>query len=56
MHLKAHRYFAMVAVTGNFSATARHFRVPASSVSRFIAALKGRWASSYCIAILAQSS
>jgi DNA-binding transcriptional LysR family regulator len=40
MHLKAHRYFAMVAVTGSFSATARHFRVPASSVSRFIAALE----------------
>ncbi|PWE38754.1 LysR family transcriptional regulator [Pseudomonas prosekii] len=40
MHLKAHRYFAMVAVTGSFTATARHFRVPASSVSRFIAALE----------------
>ncbi|WP_297838801.1 LysR family transcriptional regulator [Pseudomonas sp.] len=40
MHLKAHRYFAMVAVTGSFSATARHFRVPASSVSRFISALE----------------
>ena len=40
MHLKAHRYFAMVATTGSFSATARHFRVPASSVSRFIAALE----------------
>lgn len=40
MHLKAHRYFAMVAVSGSFSATARHFRVPASSVSRFIAALE----------------
>ena len=40
MHLKAHRYFAMVAVTGSFSATARHFQVPASSVSRFIAALE----------------
>ncbi|WP_350616600.1 LysR family transcriptional regulator [Pseudomonas sp. HY7a-MNA-CIBAN-0227] len=40
MHLKAHRYFTMVAVTGSFSATARHFRVPASSVSRFIAALE----------------
>jgi DNA-binding transcriptional LysR family regulator len=40
MHLKAHRFFAMVAVTGSFSATARHFQVPASSVSRFIAALE----------------
>jgi len=40
MHLKAHRYFARVAVTGSFSATARHFQVPASSVSRFIAALE----------------
>ena len=40
MHLKAHRFFAMVAVTGSFAATARHFQVPASSVSRFIAALE----------------
>ena len=40
MHLKAHRYFAMVAVTGSFSATAKHFQVPASSVSRFIATLE----------------
>lgn len=40
MHLKAHRYFVMVAVTGSFIATARHFQVPASSVSRFIAALE----------------
>lgn len=40
MHLKAHRYFAKVAATGSFSATARHFKVPASSVSRFIAALE----------------
>ncbi|QBF26367.1 LysR family transcriptional regulator [Pseudomonas tructae] len=40
MHLKAHRFFARVAVTGSFSATARHFQVPASSVSRFIAALE----------------
>ncbi len=40
MHLKAHRYFAMVALTGSFIATARHFQVPASSVSRFIAALE----------------
>ncbi|APW37916.1 LysR family transcriptional regulator [Rhodoferax koreense] len=40
MHLKAHRFFAMVALTGSFSATARHFQVPASSVSRFIAALE----------------
>ncbi|WP_342655291.1 LysR family transcriptional regulator [Pseudomonas sp. F3-2] len=40
MQLKAQRYLAMVATTGSFSATARHFRVPASSVSRFIAALE----------------
>lgn len=40
MHLKAHRFFVMVAVTGSFSATARHFQVPASSVSRFVAALE----------------
>lgn len=40
MHLKPHRYFSMVASTGSFSATARHFQVPASSVSRFIAALE----------------
>jgi DNA-binding transcriptional LysR family regulator len=40
MQLKAHRFFAMVAVTGSFSATARHFQVPASSVSRFIASLE----------------
>jgi DNA-binding transcriptional LysR family regulator len=40
MHLKAHRFFAMVAVTGSFVATARHFQVPPSSVSRFIAALE----------------
>lgn len=40
MHLKAHRFFAMVAVTHSFSATARHFHVPASSVSRFVAALE----------------
>lgn len=41
MHLKAHRYFAMVATTGSFSETARHFQVPVSSVSRFIGALEG---------------
>ncbi|MBP2839346.1 MULTISPECIES: LysR family transcriptional regulator [Pseudomonas] len=40
MQLKAQRYLAMVATTGSFSATARHFRVPSSSVSRFIAALE----------------
>ncbi|MBF8745317.1 MULTISPECIES: LysR family transcriptional regulator [Pseudomonas] len=40
MHLKAHRYFAKVAVSGSFIATARHFQVPPSSVSRFIAALE----------------
>jgi len=40
MQLKALRYFLMVASNGSFLATARHFRVPASSVSRFIAALE----------------
>ncbi|APG05512.1 LysR family transcriptional regulator [Luteibacter rhizovicinus DSM 16549] len=40
MQLNALRYFAMVAATGSFIATARHFRVPASSVSRQIAALE----------------
>lgn len=40
MQLKALRYFLMVASTSSFLATARHFRVPASSVSRFIAALE----------------
>lgn len=40
MQLKALRYFLMVASTGSFLATARHFHVPASSVSRFIAGLE----------------
>lgn len=40
MHLRAHRFFAMVVTTGSFSAAARHFQVPASSVSRFIASLE----------------
>jgi DNA-binding transcriptional LysR family regulator len=40
MQLNALRYFAMVAATGSFVATARHFRVPPSSVSRFISALE----------------
>ncbi|MFF7058107.1 LysR family transcriptional regulator [Achromobacter spanius] len=40
MQLKALRYFLMVASTGSFLSTARHFGVPASSVSRFIAALE----------------
>lgn len=40
MQLKAHRFFVKVAATGSFVATARHFQVPASSVSRFIAALE----------------
>lgn len=40
MKLNALRYFSMVAATGSFIATARHFRVPASSVSRHIAALE----------------
>lgn len=40
MQLKALRYFAMVATTGSFSATAQHFQVPSSSVSRFISKLE----------------
>ncbi|MCC2957597.1 LysR family transcriptional regulator [Massilia sp. IC2-477] len=40
MHVQALRYFLTVATTGSFLATARHFDVPASSVSRFIAALE----------------
>ncbi|MBU3845864.1 MAG: LysR family transcriptional regulator [Candidatus Acinetobacter avistercoris] len=40
MQLKALRYFAMVATTGSFSATAKHFQVPSSSVSRFISKLE----------------
>lgn len=40
MQLKALRYFLMVASSGSFLATARHFGVPASSVSRDIAALE----------------
>jgi DNA-binding transcriptional LysR family regulator len=40
MQLNGLRYFAMVAATGSFIATARHYRVPASSVSRHIAALE----------------
>lgn len=40
MQLNALRYFAMVAATGSFAATARHFQVPPSSVSRFVSALE----------------
>jgi len=40
MHIQALRYFLMVSTTGSFLATARHFSVPASSVSRFIASLE----------------
>lgn len=40
MHVQALRYFLMVSTTGSFLATARHFEVPASSVSRSIAALE----------------
>ncbi len=40
MQLNALRYFAMVASTGSFAATAKHFQVPPSSVSRFISALE----------------
>lgn len=40
MHVQALRYFLMVSKTGSFLATARHFEVPASSVSRSIASLE----------------
>jgi DNA-binding transcriptional LysR family regulator len=40
MDLKGLRYFLKAAETGSFLAAARHFAVPASSVSRFIAALE----------------
>ncbi|SDJ12396.1 DNA-binding transcriptional regulator, LysR family [Paraburkholderia steynii] len=40
MNLQALRYFLMVSTTGSFLATARHFEVPASSVSRFVASLE----------------
>lgn len=40
MDLKALRYFLTLARTGSFLATARQHEVPASSVSRFIAALE----------------
>ena len=40
MQLNALRYFVMVATTGSFSATAKHFQVPSSSVSRFISKLE----------------
>ncbi len=40
MQLNALRYFTMVGATGSFAGTARHFQVPASSVSRFISALE----------------
>lgn len=40
MQLNALRYFAMVAASGSFISTARHYGVPASSVSRHIAALE----------------
>lgn len=40
MQLNGLRYFARVAATGSFISTARHFGVPASSVSRHIAALE----------------
>lgn len=40
MQLKALRYFLTVATTRSFLSTARHFQVPASSVSRFIATLE----------------
>lgn len=40
MDIKALRYFLMVSETGSFMATARHFGVPTSSVSRFISALE----------------
>lgn len=40
MNVQALRYFLMVATTGSFLATARHYEVPASSVSRFISSLE----------------
>ena len=40
MNIQALRYFLMVSTTGSFLATARHFEVSASSVSRFIASLE----------------
>lgn len=40
MQLNALRYFVMVATTGSFSATAKHYQVPSSSVSRFISQLE----------------
>lgn len=40
MHVHTLRYFLMVATTGSFLATARHFEVPASSVSRAISSLE----------------
>jgi DNA-binding transcriptional LysR family regulator len=40
MHVQTLRYFMMVATTGSFLATARHFEVPASSVSRAISSLE----------------
>ncbi|MEZ2903606.1 LysR substrate-binding domain-containing protein [Acinetobacter terrestris] len=40
MQLNALRYFVMVATKGSFAATAKHFQVPASSVSRFISGLE----------------
>ncbi|WP_158906019.1 LysR family transcriptional regulator [Burkholderia sp. L27(2015)] len=40
MRVQALRYFLMLSTTGSFLATARHFEVPASSVSRFIASLE----------------
>ena len=40
MQLNALRYFVMVATTSSFAATAKHFQVPPSSVSRFISGLE----------------
>ena len=40
MHVQTLRYFLMVATSGSFLATARHFEVPASSVSRSISSLE----------------
>jgi len=40
MNVQALRYFLTLSTTGSFLATARHFEVPASSVSRFIASLE----------------
>lgn len=51
MQLNALRYFVMVATTGSFSATAKHFQVPSSSVSRFISKLEQEIGNNFFIVI-----